>query len=115
MIRKGKPMKPAPFHVNFVAEGNYTFKLSRWPMESGLALGTEILDARPATISTDPIINGKAMIFKKAFIKVGDQELEMDVDNTLQSADLELTIPKGKTELFTNLNSREKQIFINEK
>lgn len=100
MIRKGEPMKPAPFHVNFVTEGSYIFKLSRWPMESNLALGAALLDARTGTDSTDAIKDGKAMTFKKAFVKIGEQELASDVDNTLLSADLELTIPKGKTELL---------------
>ena len=100
MIRKGKPMKPAPFHVNFVQEGNYTFKLSRWPLESGLALGSEASDARPSTPETDAVPKGKSMRFKKAFVKIGDQELQVAVDNTLQTADLTLTVSKGKTELL---------------
>ena len=100
MIREGKPMKPAPFFVNFVESGSYTFKLGRWPIESKMSLGTEILDEIPATVATDPRVRGKAMIFKKAFIKIGTQEASIDVNNAAQSADIELEIEKGKTELL---------------
>ena len=100
MIREGKPMKPAPFFVNFVGDDTYTFKLTRWPMESGLSLGAGIDDEISATETTDPRNKGNAMKFKKAFIKIGDQEASVDVDNSKQSADFELTLKKGKTELL---------------
>jgi len=99
-IREGKPMKPAPFFVNFVKPGNYTFKLRRWPMESGVALGAEINDELPETETTDPRIKGEAMKFKKAFLKIGNQEVSMNVDNSAQSADLQFTVEEGKTELL---------------
>ena len=99
-IREGNPMKPASFFVNFVKPGNYTFKLERWPSESGMSLGAEILDEIPETATTDPRIRGKAMTFKKAFIKIGDQEVAVDVDNTKQSADIDFTVEQGKTELL---------------
>jgi arylsulfatase A-like enzyme len=99
-IREGKPMKPAPFFVNFVKPGNYTFKLRRWPMESGVALGAEINDEIPETETTDPRIKGESMKFKKAFLKIGNQEVSMNVDNSAQSADLQFTVEEGKTELL---------------
>ncbi|MDB2385240.1 arylsulfatase [Polaribacter sp.] len=99
-IREGKPMKPASFFVNFVKSGNYNFKLRRWPSESETALGAEILDEIPATETTDPRVKGEAMKFKKAFLKIGDQEVSVDVDNTTESADLQLKIEEGKTDLL---------------
>ena len=99
-IREGKIMKPASFFVNFVKPGSYTFKLTRWPMESGVALGAEINDAIPETATTDPRIKGKAMKFKKAFLKIGDKQVAVDVDNTAKSADLQLTVEEGKTEML---------------
>ena len=100
MIRQGKPMKPAPFFVNFVNDDTYKIKLTRWPIESGLALGAAIDDEIAATETTDPRKKGNAMKFKKAFIKIGDQEKSVVVDNSKQSADFELTLEKGKTELL---------------
>ncbi|WP_405603994.1 arylsulfatase [Polaribacter sp. Asnod1-A03] len=99
-IREGQIMKPAPFFVNFVQPGNYTFKLTRWPMESGEALGAEINDAIAETATTDPRIKGESMKFKKAFLKIGDKEVSVNVDNTAQSADLQLTVEQGKTEML---------------
>jgi len=100
MIRAGKPMKPAPFFVNFVETGTYNFKLSRWPLESGVALGSEILDEIPATQTVDSRNRGEVMKFKKAFLKIGNQEISVQVDNTAKSANLKLTVEKGKTELL---------------
>ena len=100
MIRAGKPMKPASFFINFVKPGNYTFQLRRWPSESGMSLGAEILDEIPATTTMDARIRGKSMTFKKAFVKIGDKEVSVDVNNTLQSADIALTVEQGKTELL---------------
>lgn len=100
MIRAGNPMKPASFFVNFIKPGNYTFKLRRWPSESGMSIGAEILDEIPATDTTDGRIRGKAMKFKKAFVKIGDKEVAIDVDNTAQSADIDFTVEQGKTELL---------------
>ncbi|WPR73172.1 arylsulfatase [Flavobacterium sp. NG2] len=100
MIREGNPMKPAPFFVNFVKSGSYKIKLGRWPEESGVALGAEINDERPATLNYESRGKGKAMKFKKAFVKIGDKETSVAVNNNFQTADLELTIEKGKTELL---------------
>mgnify|MGYP001223718170 CR=1 FL=1 len=100
LIRQGKPMEPATFFVNFTEAGTYKFHLSRWPIESGLALGAEIADERGATEATDARIQGKAMQFKKAYVKIGDQEVSIQVDNMKQAATLELTVPKGKAELL---------------
>ena len=98
-IRQGKPMAPAKFSVNFVKEGKYNISLRRWPAESGLALGSEILDKVQATPINDGRINGKAMSFKKAYLKIGEEEYSIDVKNTDQAATMEVEIEKGETEL----------------
>ena len=100
MIRAGKPMKPAPFSVNFVNDGTYRFSLRRWPEESGLALGAAVRDGVDATLYTDKIIDGKAMKFEKAHLKIGDQHLQADVDNGAESATMEMMVQKGKRDLL---------------
>ena len=40
------------------------------------------------------------MKFKKAYLKIGTQEISVDVNNSEQAATLELTVEKGKTELL---------------
>ncbi len=98
-IRKGNPMKLGKFSVDFVKEGKYKFSLRRWPVESGLALGSEILDEIPATLTKNGRINGKAMAFKKAYLKIGEQEYSVPVNNRDQAAIIEVDVKKGETEL----------------
>ena len=100
MIRAGKPMMPAPFSVDFVTDGTYRFSLRRWPQESGIALGASVEDGVDATLYTDKIIDGKAMRFVNAHLKIGDQHLTTEVDNEAESATLEMTVQKGKTDLL---------------
>jgi len=99
-IRQGKPMKPAKFLVNFVKDGKYKFRLMRWPEESGLALGDETLDDLPATLYADGRIKGTAMSFKKAYLKIGEQEYTADVNNFDNSVTIKVQVEKGKTELL---------------
>ena len=86
--------------MNFVTAGTYKFSLRRWPVESGLALGSEILDGVEATAYTNKIIDGKAMQFVKAHLIIDDQHVESVVNNQAESATLEMTVPGGETELL---------------
>lgn len=98
-IRQGKPMDPAPFSVKFTSGGTYQFRLSRWPEESGLALGDEALDVVEPTPYWDGSIKGKSMQFDKAFLKVGDQVGETAVNNDSNAAVITMDVPAGDTEL----------------
>ncbi|ANW97481.1 hypothetical protein AXE80_08850 [Wenyingzhuangia fucanilytica] len=100
LIREGKPMKPASFSVNFVEGGKYKFYLRRWPKESGLALGAATKDGVKPTLYTEEVIDGKAMKFKKAYLKIGNHLIETSVDNEKTAAVLEMEVPKGKTSLL---------------
>ncbi|MDN3663895.1 arylsulfatase [Algibacter miyuki] len=100
MIRAGKPMEPAPFTVNFVKAGKYKFHLRRWPAESGLALGAAIADGEPATSNKEAIVDGKSMKFAKAHLKIADKIVDIEVDNNLEAAVLEMEVVKGETELL---------------
>lgn len=100
MVRKGNPMKPAKFLVNFVSAGTYRFYLRRWPKESGLKLGEGVNDSISPTSFKNGRIGGKAMKFEKAHLKVADQELGADVDNSKESVVMEMTMPKGKADLW---------------
>lgn len=98
-IRQGKPMKPAKFLVNFTKDGSYKFHLTRWPIESKLALGSEILDSIPATANLNANINGKSMKFKQAYLKIGEQLHSVEVNNLDQAAIIEAQVTKGESEL----------------
>lgn len=107
MIRKGNPMEPAPFTVNFVNAGKYRFHLRRWPSESGLALGTELNDGKPKTLYTAPITTGKSMLFSKAYLKIADKKVEVNVNNEAESAILEMEVPQGETELLAFFDMKD--------
>jgi arylsulfatase A-like enzyme len=100
LIRAGKPMKPAPFTVNFVKAGKYRFHLRRWPAESGLALGAEINDGKPETPYTEAIVDGDSMKFSTAYIEISGKKVEVDVDNKAGAAVLEMEVSQGETELL---------------
>lgn len=99
LIRKGKPMDPSSFLVNFTKSGKYKVELSRWPKESGLALGDGIMEEIPATPYTNKLSAGNAMKFKEAHLKIGNQEYTFEVDNSLKSAVIEVDVTKGETDL----------------
>ena len=99
-IRQGKPMEPAPFTVNFIKSGKYKIQLRRWPSESGQALGAAINDEVAATQFTDGSINGKAMKFTKAYVKIGEDAYETDLSNEDQAATIEVVVSTGETELL---------------
>lgn len=100
MIRKGKPMPPAPFSVDFTEAGTYRFSLRRWPVESGLALGASIEDAIPTSVFREGTVDGQSMKFSKAYVEVGDQKISVPVDNSQEAAVLELDLPKGAANLM---------------
>ncbi|PIB30404.1 hypothetical protein BFP77_04520 [Maribacter sp. 4U21] len=100
MIRRGGPMKPAPFSVEFTKAGMYRFHLRRWPSESGIALGAEINDAVPSTPFMNGRQDGQAMKFANAYLKIADQRKEVEVDNTKEAAVIEMQVEEGETELL---------------
>ncbi|TKG96117.1 N-acetylgalactosamine 6-sulfate sulfatase [Puteibacter caeruleilacunae] len=99
MIRQGIPIKPAKLLVNFTKGGKYKISLSRWPLESGYALGSDIDDEIPATDYTDARVRGKAIQFKKAYVKIGEEEYSVDVDNTKSVVSLSVEVKSGETDL----------------
>lgn len=99
MIRKGNPNTPAKFLVNFTQAGRYKISLSRWPEESGHALGDALYDDVPGTAFTDSRARGKSLKFKMAFLKIGNQEHSSIVDNSQKAASFIIDTSKGETDL----------------
>ncbi len=100
MIRRGNPMEPAKFTVDFVKAGKYKFSLRRWPSESGLALGATVEDATVATPYMDGRINGEAMQFAKAYLEIGADKYSTNLDNSELEATIEAEVTTGETELL---------------
>ncbi|WP_430931225.1 arylsulfatase [Saccharicrinis sp. 156] len=99
MIRKGAALQPANFLVNFTQEGHYKISLSRWPEESGLTLESEANDAVKETAYTNARSKGIAFKFKKAFLKIGEKEYSVAVDNTEKATSFEIETEKGEKDL----------------
>jgi hypothetical protein len=109
MIRQGNPMEPAKFTVRFVEAGKYRFSLRRWPAESGLALGAAVNDAVPATPFMNGRIDGEAMTFSKAHLKIGEEAYSSEVDNSAPAAVIEATVAPGETELLAYFDLEDGQ------
>jgi hypothetical protein len=99
MIRKGAANTPARFLVNFTQAAKYKISLSRWPEESGLALGDAAEDEIEGTAFTDPRVRGKSLKFKKAYLKINEQQYSVEVDNSKKAASFIIETDKGERDL----------------
>ncbi len=99
MIREGTPLTPAKFMVNFTKAGKYKISLGRWPMESGLAIGSSADDAVQATAYTDARSKGKAIRFKEAFVKIDSDVYTAKVNNNAPLAEVEIDVKEGFADL----------------
>lgn len=105
-VRSGKIMKPAKVMVNFTKGGKYKISICRWPSESGLAIG----DGTPAvkgTKSTTGLNRGIAIKYKKAFLKVNDNEYSVEVDNSTPGAVIGIEVKKGAADLTAWLEQED--------
>ncbi|MCP9234391.1 arylsulfatase [Lewinella sp. JB7] len=100
LIRRGEPMKLAPYAVDFVRGGTYRFELRRYPLESGLALGAAAHDSIPPTPYTDARIRGRSMSFRQAHLRIGDRTYSADANDGADAAVIEAEVPAGKAELL---------------
>lgn len=99
MIRQVKGGN-GPWEINVAKAGRYRVSLRRYPHESGLALdaAAPVPPAEPGVAHYPP---GQALHVRKAKIKIGDVEKEIDVQAGSKSADFELDLPAGDTALHT--------------
>jgi len=65
--------------VAFAESGEYEITLSRWPLESGLAINAGLEKGREAAINYDAISAGKAFDFVKGGVKIGGWKQQMKV------------------------------------
>jgi hypothetical protein len=73
--------------------------LSRWPEESGLALSDALNDEISGTAFTDSRESGKSLKFKTAYLKIGDREYFIEVDNSQKAVSFVIDTSKGETDL----------------
>ena len=95
------------YTVVFEQDGTYKIEMSRWPFESGLAIN-ESIEGRPATISTDPISDGRIMNFKSGTVEIGGWKQEKEVLQDSESVVFTGNFTKGETNMkawFTNTDN----------
>ncbi|WP_372772948.1 arylsulfatase [Mangrovibacterium sp.] len=90
------------WRVRVSESGTYSFKLRRWPKETGLALNAEaaVRPALPGT-SVDASKFGKALTIQKARIQLQDIEQAKTVEGNEQYIEFTIPLKKGETHLQT--------------
>lgn len=85
--------------VAFAESGEYEITLSRWPLESDLAINAGLEKGRDAAINYDAISPGKAFDFVKGGVKIGGWKQEMKVEKEAKSLVFSGYFPKGQANL----------------
>jgi arylsulfatase A-like enzyme len=94
-IRRGE-RKNGTWHVDFAKGGNYTFRLRRWPVESGLAIS----DGKASTKVTDGFLGPCVAIpIASARFECGGQRELKAVAKTDTYVDFQKRVEKGPAEL----------------
>lgn len=85
--------------VAFAESGEYEITLSRWPLESDLAINAGLEKGRDAAINYDAISPGKAFDFVKGGVKIGGWKQEMKVGKEAKSLVFRGYFPEGQANL----------------
>ncbi|CAM4310604.1 arylsulfatase [Zobellia nedashkovskayae] len=105
LIRKGEFGPNGFYSVNIVEDGNYQFKLYRYPPESDLSLNAAA-DEIARSFSVDELPVGRSLVFKTAEVKLGDTLLKENIEENKSYVSLDGKLNKGSYELhsdfFTN-------------
>lgn len=100
-IRNGDSTPNGYYSIKVVQDGNYRFKLYRYPPESGLSLNASS-DEIIGTDFQDDLPQGKILDPKKAEIIFGDMILKSDIDDNQNFVVLEGKLTKGSYRLKSN-------------
>ena len=109
MIRLAKGGN-GPWEVVMAQQGTYQISLRRYPLESGLALNA----AAAVPVSEDgvqPYPAGKELGIRKARVRIGNEEKEINVSRKAESADFIFNLPSGKTSLETWLIDQQEHSY----
>ncbi len=89
---------PGKWAVEVETAGTYQFSLRRWPLESNAGLDDALPPGEPVPgLTAFRETPGKALKFKGAFLKVGDQSEEKPVSSGQEGVDFSMELPPGKT------------------
>lgn len=108
-IRKGNLDPNGYYSVKVDEGGEYSFKLYRYPLESGLALSATV-DEIPAAAFRDGLPKGNILDISKAKIQIGDVSILADVDPNKPFIELKTKLSTGSYQLkstFITLKDEE--------
>ena len=102
MVRKGNANNGF-WALQIASEGTFRFSLYRYPPESGKAYQDSIplQDSIPGGFDSNVNVPGEPINIIKAIVKIGNQQLEKEIENNPQMVDFEFDLPAGKIELQT--------------
>ncbi len=109
-IREGEFSPEGYYSVNIVEDGEYEFKLYRYPPESGLSLNAAS-DVIMGSSTVNELPVGRRINFKGAQVKLGDVSLEGNVDLDKPYAQLQGELKKGSYELNSHFITDEGNAF----
>ncbi len=100
MVRKAEHNPIGFYTLNVQQEGNYDFKLMRYPLESNLALNASAAEI-PAQKSVDGFPKGRKVNVTKAFVKIDEKVYTTEVDQNATYAQLAIALSAGDSQLST--------------
>ncbi len=105
-IRQGEYAPDGYYSINIVEDGDYQFKLYRYPPESGLSLNAAS-DEIMASSTVDELPVGRSIVFKRAEVNLGDISLAESVNENETYAQLEGKFKKGSYKLRSDFFTAE--------
>ncbi|MUH35223.1 DUF229 domain-containing protein [Zobellia amurskyensis] len=105
-IRQGEYAPDGYYSINIVEDGDYQFKLYRYPPESGLSLNAAS-DEIMASSTVDELPVGRSIVFKRAEVNLGDISLAESVNENETYAQLEGKFKKGSYKLRSDFITAE--------
>ena len=100
-IREGKLFPAGYYSVKVQDEGDYSFKLYRYPPESGLSLSASIEEI-PGTAYQDALPKGQMLHIKKAKVEIGGNTVFADTDADQPYIELKTKLQPGSLTLKSN-------------
>ncbi len=100
-VREGENFPEGYYSIKVIEDGNYRFKLYRYPPESNLLLKASAEEIAGSSFR-NPLPAGRTLNLKTAKIMVGDIELQSEVNENHAYIVLEGTLKKGSYKLSSD-------------
>jgi len=95
--------------VSFAESGEYEITMSRWPLESGLAINAGLEEGRHAAVNYDAISPGRAFDFVMGGVKIGGWKQVMEVGKESKSLVFQGYFPEGQAKLRAWFTTADKE------